>query len=116
MILVDRSSEPRNCPLCKNKYDATSYRPEALIPCGHTFCSKCVANFEQACKMCASKYNQIIPDHEMIDLVQLATKKLHISRDSDFTSEKKEFPEDVSYFINFKFLKFINLKKKSIRI
>lgn len=78
MIVIDRKTESRTCPLCKNPYNEKDYRPESLIPCGHTFCSKCIANFEQACKMCASKYNQIIPDYEMLDMARRKLSKLSL--------------------------------------
>lgn len=86
MIILDRNSEPRNCPLCKTNYNETTCRPEALIPCGHTFCSRCVRKFERVCKMCATGYNQIIPDYEMIDLIRQTSKKLQLSNGDSTTT------------------------------
>ena len=97
MVLIDRKTEPKNCPLCKNIYDERQTRPEALIPCGHTFCAKCVVNFEKVCKMCAEKYNQIIPDYEMIDLVKAAKKNLTINESND---EVDDYIPDVNVNIS----------------
>lgn len=70
MVLVnDRKKEIRFCILCKNNYDQKEFRPECLIPCGHTFCHKCLKAVKNSCPKCSLYFNQIIPDYEMMDIV-----------------------------------------------
>ena len=81
-MLVDRSQEPKICHVCKSKYDTKKHQPSCLIPCGHTFCVKCILEFNgKKCVVCELAYNQHIPDYAMIDIVAELTK-IKIPKDS----------------------------------
>lgn len=89
MFLVNRLSEPRNCPLCSRNYDASSNKPESLIPCGHTYCSNCIVNLKRECKLCGISYNQIIPDYDMLDMIK-QTKKISLNSNNDINFSENE--------------------------
>lgn len=70
LIILDRKKEITYCQLCKQNYDLDMYKAECAIPCGHTFCKQCAANFlKKPCCVCKMFVNQIIPDYAMMDII-----------------------------------------------
>jgi hypothetical protein len=76
---VDRKSECKYCRLCHKNFNHGENKPHCLIPCGHTFCRECTLreeSFKQQrhCPMCKENFSQIIPDYEMIDMLNSLVK------------------------------------------
>lgn len=100
MNFIDRSNESKFCIECKKCYNHDENKPECLIPCGHTFCRTCIKSFRmQMCPVCRNKYNQVIPDFEMIDMIKGALVNLKVS-DSNFNDIKLKDKNNNSMPIN----------------
>ena len=70
-LIFDRRNEKNFCQICKKTYDTNRHVPYCLIPCGHTFCHKCVKSIEiNVCPTCEMPFNQFFPDYAMIDIVK----------------------------------------------
>ena len=73
---VDRNKESKQCTACKLNYDLTERKPYCYIPCGHTQCAECISKnkrpeeVNKQCPICSSQMNQVIPDHEMCDIIK----------------------------------------------
>lgn len=71
---------PLSCKLCRAQYNTIDKRPRCFMPCGHTFCDKCISGLlEKLCPKCKTHYNQAIVDYEVIDLIKKA-QKIRISK------------------------------------
>jgi predicted nuclease with TOPRIM domain len=57
-----------SCKKCLNKYNKINRQPFILIPCGHTFCSQCINDF-QSCYNCLSDINNKILNQDLFDLL-----------------------------------------------
>jgi hypothetical protein len=85
----------KTCNLCSNGFDLYSYKPQVLIPCGHTFCLKCIKNFgTNICpaKRCNQIFRQHIPDHEIEDELK---KLVGLDLENKIQNEKND-KENVS--------------------
>ncbi len=57
-----------SCKKCLNKFNKINRQPFILIPCGHTFCSQCINDF-QSCYNCLSDINNKILNQDLFDLL-----------------------------------------------
>lgn len=96
VLIIDRKKEIRYCVLCKKNYDHKEYRPECLIPCGHTFCHECMnTKIKKNCPKCSLLFNQIIIDYEMMDIVDVS-----LNLDDKETIPKSQSDNNVVEIIN----------------
>jgi len=60
------------CVHCQVDYDLDQHKPRCFMPCGHTFCEKCIKNLmtKRKCSTCKHIISQHIPDYEMIDMIK----------------------------------------------
>lgn len=66
----DKPKEFIQCTFCKENYDNVERKPCCFMPCGHTFCSKCIdEGRDKTCSICNEHVNQVIPDYATIDSV-----------------------------------------------
>lgn len=69
-----------SCKLCRAQYNTVDRKPRCFMPCGHSYCDKCISGLlEKLCPNCKTPYNQAIVDYEIIDLIKKA-QKLRISK------------------------------------
>jgi hypothetical protein len=77
-VKIDRKSECKYCRRCHKNFNHTDNKPCCLIPCGHTFCIECTSlhefKEERTCPTCRERFNQVIPDYEMIDMLNSLVK------------------------------------------
>ena len=77
------------CKLCRLHYDTNGKKPRSFMPCGHTFCEKCINQLlERLCPNCKKPYNQAIVDYITIDLVKKA---------EELKTQSKEPESNVSF-------------------
>jgi len=61
------------CKLCHVQYNSLERKPRCFMPCGHTFCEKCINGLlEKICPTCKNNYNQAIVDYGLIDIINKA--------------------------------------------
>lgn len=67
--------EPKfDCELCIENYNNYDKRPFSLVPCGHAVCLSCINNLQKPmCPFCRSKYENKIPNWEIIKRLPKAT-------------------------------------------
>ena len=90
---IDRKSECKYCRVCHKNFNHSNNKPVCLIPCGHTFCMQCSnGKFKNnQCPSCKESYNQIIPDYEMIDMLNsLVQLSVSISDDDEIIQSTSE--------------------------
>ncbi len=71
MIILSRKGELKLCINCQLNYDLDQRKPRCFMPCGHTFCEKCIktATTKKKCLTCKRAFSQHIPDYEMMDMI-----------------------------------------------
>ena len=61
-----------NCQVCLENFNTLDHKPYALIPCGHSFCLKCLNNLiEQFCPKCRKEINEKILNYAIIDILDM---------------------------------------------
>lgn len=107
---VDRKSEGKYCRVCHSTFNHTNNQPVCLMPCGHTFCRTCAdsigkvgntnnnhdserSSANRSCPLCHQRFNQIIPDYEMIDMMN-SLIKFSVSGKTDNETGSNTEPED----------------------
>ena len=69
------------CKLCSTAYNTVDKKPRCFMPCGHTFCEKCISELlERLCPQCKKPYNQAIVDFDCIDLGRVDICWLTVNR------------------------------------
>ena len=60
-----------NCKICCELYNNCEHRPIVLMPCGHSYCSKCVSILKQEypvnCPICREEVRLDKPNYELIE-------------------------------------------------
>jgi len=79
-----------SCKKCLNKFNKINRQPFILIPCGHTFCSQCINDF-QSCYNCLSDINNKILNQDLFDLLNQDLYNLLSQREAkEIISKTKE--------------------------
>lgn len=61
-----------NCEICIEKYNDKENKPYSLIPCGHSFCIKCINRLKvKQCPKCRIEINAKLLNRALIDLLDL---------------------------------------------
>lgn len=63
-----------NCDICYDDYNSNEKKPFTLVPCGHTFCIKCINSLmsrEASCPNCRKKISEKIPNYGLVGLLEL---------------------------------------------
>ena len=72
------------CKLCITAYNTVDKKPRCFMPCGHTFCEKCISELlERLCPQCKKPYNQAIVDFDCIDLVKKYQNSKSLAKQPD---------------------------------
>jgi hypothetical protein len=59
------------CSICFNKYDNAQHKPYVIHPCGHCFCSKCLAGLaSQLCPNDRGKIESKTLNRAILELVE----------------------------------------------
>lgn len=69
-----------NCNICFEKYNKNEFAPTTCIPCGHTFCKKCIDEMKKqdanlACPSCRQRVQAEKPCFAIIGILE--TKKFN---------------------------------------
>lgn len=57
-----------NCKICSKQYSELEYRPYTLIPCGHTFCTKCLEKLK-ICPECDETIAGKLLNHAILEII-----------------------------------------------
>lgn len=69
-MIISREGEKTSCLHCRKEFNLENRRPRCYMPCGHTFCERCIeAQKSSTCYKCKMGFNQSITDYGMIDII-----------------------------------------------
>eukprot|EP01063_Lacrimia_lanifica_P012745 TRINITY_DN19438_c0_g1_i1.p1 TRINITY_DN19438_c0_g1~~TRINITY_DN19438_c0_g1_i1.p1 ORF type:complete len:239 (+),score=86.68 TRINITY_DN19438_c0_g1_i1:70-786(+) len=65
------------CPLCLEVMVHPTYSPLMLVPCGHTFCSRCLEKYRRGakgdrCPLCRTAIDNAVPNHSLRQVIEAA--------------------------------------------
>jgi hypothetical protein len=62
-----------NCEICFEVYDKQEHKPMTIIPCGHTYCLKCLEKIKDTpnykCKQCNEQISEHKPSYAIIKIL-----------------------------------------------
>ena len=71
---LSKEVDSHRCPICIELMLYPNYSPLMLVPCGHTFCSKCLSKYQQTaksvCPLCRSKITSTVPNHSLRCIIE----------------------------------------------
>jgi hypothetical protein len=57
------------CKICFEKYDTEDFKPIVCMPCGHSFCSKCVIQLKE-CSICRTQINDKKTNFSLLEVLE----------------------------------------------
>ena len=63
-----------DCKICYEKFDSDNLKPIICIPCGHSFCNKCVVQLKD-CPICRAFITDKKPNFSLLEILEEKLKK-----------------------------------------
>eukprot|EP01060_Flectonema_neradi_P022015 TRINITY_DN3018_c1_g1_i1.p1 TRINITY_DN3018_c1_g1~~TRINITY_DN3018_c1_g1_i1.p1 ORF type:complete len:278 (+),score=28.46 TRINITY_DN3018_c1_g1_i1:160-993(+) len=72
---LSKEVDTHRCPICIELMLYPNYSPLMLVPCGHTFCSKCLGKYQvqskrSVCPLCRAGISSTVPNHSLRCIIE----------------------------------------------
>jgi hypothetical protein len=67
------------CKICYEKFDNVIHKPIVCVPCGHSFCSKCVIQLK-ACSICRRHIKEKSTNFSLLEILEQSESGRQSSR------------------------------------